>query len=101
MTARTFSSPCDVVVHVTDSRFPDNAGRWRLTGGPAGTSCERTKEAADLALDIRVLGAAYLGDVSLSEFAKAGWIEEIRTGALAALDAALSTPTPPYCPFVF
>jgi len=101
MTARIFSAECDVVVDVTDSRFPDNAGRWRLAGGPGGASCQRTKDAADLALDIRVLGAAYLGDVSLSEFARAGWIEEIRPGTLGALDSALRTATPPYCPFIF
>lgn len=101
ITARTFSTECDVVVHVTDSRFPENAGRWRIAGGPHGATCRQTKDPADLALDIRVLGAAYLGDASLSEFAKAGWIEENRPGTLGALDSALRTDTPPYCPFVF
>jgi predicted acetyltransferase len=99
--ARTFSTECDVVVDVTDSRFPDNAGQWRFAGDPNGASCQRTTDAADVALDIRVLGAAYLGDASLREFAKAGWIEEIRPGTLGALDSALRTATPPYCPFVF
>ncbi len=101
MTARTLSTECDVVVHVNDSRFPDNAGRWRLAGGPNGTTCDRTKDAVDLTLDVRVLGAAYLGDASLREFAKAGWIEETRPGALSALDAAMRTDVPPYCPFIF
>ncbi len=99
--ARTLSTECDVVVDITDNRFPENAGRWRIAGGPKGTTCERTKEPADVALDIRLIGAAYLGDASLHEFAKAGWIEELRPGAVTALDGALRTETPPYCPFIF
>lgn len=99
--ARTFSAECDVVVDVTDSRFTENAGRWRIAGSPKGATCERTRDPADLALDIRLVGAAYLGDASLHELAKAGWIEELRTGAIAALDAAMHTDVPPYCPFVF
>lgn len=101
MTARTLSDECDVVIEVTDHRFPDNAGRWRIAGGPSGTTCDRTKDPVDLALDVRLIGAAYLGDASLREFARAGWIDERRPGAISKLDAALRTDTPPYCPFVF
>lgn len=101
MAARTLSRECDVVAEVTDERFPQNAGRWRIAGGLGGATCERTKDRADLTLDIRLLGAAYLGDASLHEFAGAGWIEELRQGSVAELDAALRTETPPYCPFIF
>ncbi len=99
--ARTLSNECDVVVEVTDDRFPENAGRWRIAGNTKGATCARTKDRADLALDIRLLGAAYLGDADLRAFAKAGWIEELRPGTIASLDAALRTETPPYCPFIF
>jgi predicted acetyltransferase len=101
MTAQTYSAECDVVVDVTDNRFPENAGRWRITTGQGAASCVRTTDAAGLALDIRVLGAAYLGDASLRGYARAGWIEELRPGTLPALDAAMHWDVPPYCPFIF
>ena len=99
--ARTFGTEYDVVVDVADSRFPDNAGRWRIAGGPEGATCERTTDPASLSLDIRLLGAAYLGDASLHDFARAGWVEELRPGSIAALDAAWRTDIAPYCPFIF
>ena len=101
MTARTYSAECDVVVGVSDARYPENAGRWRITTGRSGATCVRTTDPADLALDIRVLGAAYLGDASLRDFARAGWIEELRPGALSALDTSMHSDAPPYCPFIF
>ena len=52
----------ELVLDVRDELCPWNAGRWRLAGGAA----EPTEAAADLALDVSALGAAYLGGVSLS-----------------------------------
>lgn len=99
--SRTLSTECDVVIDVTDNRFPENAGRWRIAGSPMGATCARTKDPADVALDIRLLGASYLGDATLREFTDAGWVEELRPGAISSLDAALRTEIPPYCPFIF
>ncbi|MBW5424043.1 GNAT family N-acetyltransferase, partial [Streptomyces sp. BG9H] len=70
--ARTYQAPVDVVFEVEDAFCPWNAGRWRLTGDAKGASCARTEDAADLALSVRELGAAYLGGVSLSSLAGAG-----------------------------
>ena len=71
-------------------------GAWQA--GPKGATCERTKDPADLALDIRLIGAAYLGDASLHEFAKAGWIEELRPGAIAASGRCLADRHRPVLP---
>ncbi|MCC3772795.1 GNAT family N-acetyltransferase, partial [Streptomyces sp. UNOC14_S4] len=65
LAARTYQAPVDVVFEVTDDFCPWNAGRWRLSGDAKGASCERTGDAADLALSVRELGSAYLGGVSL------------------------------------
>jgi predicted acetyltransferase len=81
--ARTYPAPVDVVLEVEDAFCPWNAGRWRLTGDAKGASCERTTDAADLALSVRELGAAYLGGVSLGSLAAAGLVRELRRGALA------------------
>lgn len=99
--ARTYTTSIDIVLNVTDDRFPDNAGRWRLAGGPEGGTCERTSAPADLSLDVRVLGAAYLGGVSLPTLHLAGWVEQHTPGALVRFDHAFRTPLAPYCPFVF
>ncbi|OUC97984.1 GNAT family N-acetyltransferase, partial [Streptomyces swartbergensis] len=63
--ARTYQAPVDVVFEVEDAFCPWNAGRWRLSGDAKGASCARTADAADVALSVRELGAAYLGGVSL------------------------------------
>jgi predicted acetyltransferase len=81
--ARTYQAPVDVVLEVEDSFCPWNAGRWRLSGDVKGASCERTTDAADLALSVRELGAAYLGGVNLTALAAAGRVRVLRLGALA------------------
>jgi predicted acetyltransferase len=99
---RAYSCPVDVVLEVTDALLPANAGRWRLTAnGPGSTSCARTGEPADLALDVRELGAAYLGGTRLGTLAAAGLVRELRPGALAALSTAMTWPVAPWCPQIF
>ncbi|MEU1850043.1 GNAT family N-acetyltransferase [Streptomyces sp. NPDC019990] len=81
--ARTYQVPVDVVFEVEDAFCPWNAGRWRLSGDAKGASCERTADAADVALSVRELGAAYLGGVSLGALQAAGRVRELRRGAVA------------------
>ncbi|MFE9773130.1 GNAT family N-acetyltransferase [Streptomyces sp. NPDC005931] len=86
--ARTYQAPVDVVFEVEDAFCPWNSGRWRLSGDPKGASCVRTRDAADLALSVRELGAAYLGGVGLGALAAAGRVRELRHGALAEASVA-------------
>lgn len=101
LAARRYAAPVDAVLEVTDATCPWNAGRWRLTAGSDGSArCARTDDAADLALDVRELGSAYLGGTSLSALAAAGLV----TGAPAvthALAVAFSWPVAPACGWVF
>ena len=91
LTARRFSADVDAVIELTDAMLPGNAGRWRIAvsadGQPAVT---RTDDAADFALDIRELSAAYLGGVSLVSLAGAGLVEEKTPGALTAVRRAFT-----------
>jgi predicted acetyltransferase len=110
---RAYSSPVDVVVEVTDGLLPANAGRWRLraarpggaagVGGAAGgaADCARTDEPADIALDVRELGAAYLGGTRLAALAAAGLVRELRPGAVGRLSTAMSWDPAPWCPRIF
>ncbi|MFC7328757.1 GNAT family N-acetyltransferase [Marinactinospora rubrisoli] len=98
---RAYSAPVDVVVEVTDTAGPWNAGRWRLSADPRGAACERTEREPDLRLDVADLGAAYLGGIRLGALAAAGRVTEIRDHAVAELDAALSWPLHPHCGVIF
>jgi predicted acetyltransferase len=102
LSRRAYSCSVDVVLEATDALLPANAGRWRLRAdGYGSAACERTDEAADLAIDVRELGAAYLGGTRLGTLAAAGLIRELRPGALARLSAAMTWDPVPWCPQIF
>ena len=97
--ARTYQAPVDVVFEVEDTFCPWNAGRWRLVGDAKGVAtCRRTDEAADLALSVRELGAAYLGGESLTALAAAGRVRELRPGALTEASRAFASDVAPWLP---
>jgi predicted acetyltransferase len=98
--ARTYSADIDLVLDVVDASCPWNAGRWRLTGGTEGATCTRTDDDADLTLDVRELGAAYLGGTSLTELAGAGRVTGSPQALHAATTAFAHSPAP-WCPVVF
>ncbi|MBT2401612.1 GNAT family N-acetyltransferase [Streptomyces sp. ISL-100] len=100
--ARAYQAPVDVVLEVADAFCPWNEGRWRLTGdAKGGASCKRTDEAADLALSVRELGAAYLGGVGLASLAAAGRVRELRPGALGEASVAFGARVAPWLPHGF
>ena len=99
--ARTYQTPVDVVFEVEDDFCPWNAGRWRLTGDAKGASCDRTTDAADLALSVRELGAAYLGGVSLVSLGAAGRVRELRQGVLAETSVGFGSAVAPWLPHGF
>lgn len=97
MAARSYLVDDVLVLELTDPFRPANSGRWRLDAGRGGATCARTDDAADVALGVAELGAAYLGGVRPSTLARAGRVEERTTGALARLDLLLSWTSPPWC----
>jgi predicted acetyltransferase len=88
LSARRYLSDVDVVLEVTDQRVPANAGRWRLHGSPRAATCTSTVDEPDLVLDIRALGAAYLGGTSLASLAASGQVTERAPGTLGPVSAA-------------
>lgn len=91
---RSYEADCDVVVEVDDRYAPWNAGRWRLTASSAAGSATRTDAGADLALDVAVLGAGYLGH-GIGGLLRAGLVQEHRPGAYADLARAMRTAVAP------
>jgi predicted acetyltransferase len=107
LAGRRYSAPVDVVLDVTDTRLPENAGRWRLvTGdrqddGAYPAEVVRTQDDADLRLDVRELGAVYLGGRSLAAQGRAGLVAEQTPGALQAAAVAFLWPVAPVCTYVW
>jgi predicted acetyltransferase len=102
LAGRRYAADVDIVIGVRDGHLAANAGSWHLRGDafePA--TCERTDAAADVVLDVRELGAAYLGGVSLAALAAAGLVTERTPGALARAAAAFSWPVAPGASWVF
>ena len=94
--ARGYAAACDLVLDVSDTSAPWNAGRWRLrVDGSGAADVQRTEADADLRLPVQVLGALYLGDVSPVGLVRAGLVEQARAGAARALWHAVRTEARP------
>jgi predicted acetyltransferase len=97
LSARGYAAEGAVVFDVKDVFCPWNEDRWRLAGGRA----ERTEDAAELALDVTALGAAYLGGFSFRQLADALRVEELVAGAIERADTLFRTDRAPWCPEIF
>ncbi|MBD7920284.1 GNAT family N-acetyltransferase [Cellulomonas sp. Sa3CUA2] len=101
LAARRYAGPADVVLEVTDTLLPENAGRWRLVVDADGAAeLSRADADADVALDVRELGALYLGGRSAAAMGGAGLVLGDRA-ALDRLTTTFASPLAPVCPFMF
>jgi predicted acetyltransferase len=99
--ARTYERSGSVVLEVAD-RMGLAGGRFRLEVSQAGTAtCAPTSEEAELALDVRELGALYLGGRSAVRMAALGEVSEAVDGAAARVDGLFRTARQPWCPDIF
>lgn len=101
LAARSYGGAIDIVLDLTDTALPRNAGRWRLAADATGGDLSRTRAAPDLSMDVRTLSGAYLGDDTLVRAALAGLVDEHTAGAAAALARAMRGDRAPYCPYMF
>lgn len=102
LAGRRYAADLDVVLQVTDDLLSENAGRWRLRATAFGeASCERTDDAPDITLDVRALGSAYLGGMTLASQATAGLVSEHTTGELARTSTAFGWPVAPAASWIF
>lgn len=99
---RAWSAPCDVVVEVSDTTAPWNAGSWRICADASGTATvERSSAEPDLALGVDALGGAYAGGGNLVALHRAGLIAERRRGAVSELWRAMRTDVAPTAAVMF
>ena len=97
LSGRSYPEDGELVFEVRDAFCPWNEGRWRLAGGAA----ERTDADADLALDVTVLGSAFLGGIHFAQLAQGGAVEELRPGAIERADGLFRHGLHPWCPEIF
>ena len=101
LTARRYAAPLDVVLDVVDTLLPANAGHWRLVVDATGEArVARTDAEADVCLDVRELGALYLGGRSAAALAAAGLVVGGRD-VLGRVTAAFTSPLAPVSPGMF
>jgi predicted acetyltransferase len=72
-------------------------GRYRLEVDGGTATCIRTDAAPELTIDVRTLGAAYLGGTRLAEAAHGDGATEHRNGALVDADRLFRTSDEPWC----
>ena len=91
LTARGYSSACDVVLDVVDPVCPWNQRTWRLTVDDEGVAtCEPSSDPPDVRLPVQSLGAAYLGSRSVATQADQGLVAELTPGSVRQLSRAMS-----------
>ncbi|MEU9762583.1 GNAT family N-acetyltransferase [Streptomyces sp. NPDC047985] len=98
--ARTYAVPGTLVLDVHDTTGLAG-GRYRLDASPSGATCAPTTRKADIALDVRELGALYLGDESPARLAALGSIEELTPGSVAAAEGMFRAARRAWCPEAF
>jgi predicted acetyltransferase len=96
LTARRYATDGQLVLEVTDTHLPDNAGRWELVVVDGVATCRRSDHAPVLSLDTRELATVALGGVRVSQLAAAGRIAVHDADAVARFDAMLATPLAPW-----
>lgn len=100
LAARRYATEGRVVLEVHDSFFPGWGGRYALEGGPEGAICKETTATPEIELNVRDLGALYLGAHSLLPLAVAGRVTGERA-ALQRMDTMFSWSPTAWCAEVF
>ncbi|MGX1886431.1 GNAT family N-acetyltransferase [Streptomyces sp. NPDC055287] len=98
--ARTYAVPATLVLEVHDAAGLAG-GRFRLDASADGAVCAPSAGSPDLTLDVRELGALYLGEESAARLVALGRVTEESAGAAAIADALFHTPRRPWCPDIF
>ncbi len=96
--ARRYCEPGTLVLGI--GGVDGEVATYRLEASADGAECVPTTADPDVAMDVRALGAIYIGAAHTLPLARAG---EIRgdAAAIATLDRIVSWPIAPWCPEVF
>ncbi|MFJ3669064.1 GNAT family N-acetyltransferase [Streptomyces sp. NPDC090106] len=96
LTARGWCADGELVLDVDDP-FLGERGRHLLTVRDGKADCVPTRREPDLSLDVRDLGALYLGDTAPSTLVRAGHVRAHGPRAAALADTLFRTDRAPHC----
>ncbi|MEU3607510.1 GNAT family N-acetyltransferase [Streptomyces sp. NPDC035033] len=96
LTARGWAADGELVLDVDDP-FLGERGRHLLTVRDGEPACVPTDREPDLSLDVRDLGAVYLGGTAPSTLVRAGHVRAHHEAAAPLADALFRTERPPHC----
>ena len=97
LTARRYAADLDLVVGLRDPMLAHNDGAFRIEADAEGARVTRSRRRPDLVMDIRELGAGYLGGISFQQLHAAGLVTEHTRGAVAAMTLAFDWYRKPFC----
>lgn len=97
LAARRYTGSGKVVIEVTDPFLTWNDGRYALEVDDGVASVKRVRTSPDLRVEVRDLGAAYLGGVRFASLARAGRVEERRDGDARRADLLFESDPTPFC----
>jgi len=95
--ARRYAAEIDVVIEVTDPMLALNDRTFRLQGGPDGAEVKPSRRRPDVSMNVRELGAIYLGGISPASLRQAGLVTEHASGTVGRVAAAFAWDRLPYC----
>jgi predicted acetyltransferase len=96
LTGRGWFTDGELVLDVDDP-FLGEHGRYLLTVRDGKADCVPTDRNPDLSLDVRDLGAVYLGGTAPSTLVRAGHIQVHRPGAATLADSLFRADRSPHC----
>jgi predicted acetyltransferase len=99
--SRRYAAPDVLSIGIEDKLLASNSGTWRLDTREDQPTAERVETDADIVIDVKDLGATYLGGTSLSTLLRAGRVRELTQGAVSRYDAMFRSDRAPWCPEIF
>ena len=98
---RKYNTSGELVISIKDDICPWNQGIFKLSADETGKGeCLPSTQLPEITLDIRELGALYMGDNSAKSMAQAGLIQG-SDKAIKKTDLLFSWPIAPWCPEIF
>ena len=94
---RRYNGEATLIMDILDDLCPWNNGAWKLTVSPEGNQIVRTAQAAQLKMPVSTLAMLMFGQISASQAAAMGRLDENIAGSLPLWDDVMRTRSCPFC----
>lgn len=101
LAGRDYSSADRLILGISDAMLPDNDGSWILDTTGEDVVCIRTADYPDISMDVRDLGAMYLGGTNPHTLHGAGRLQTNDPSTIERLRAMMASPLAPWYPEIF